>query len=97
MLKVLCRLRAREGCEEALLRAADKLAEATRSEPRNRAYELWRAVNDQRILVFGLGPHESVDEVEIRWPSGQVSRHSRLTSDREFVFVEGREPFTLPR
>lgn len=52
MLKVLCRLRAREGCEEALLRAADKLAEATRSEPRNRAYELWRAVNDQRILVF---------------------------------------------
>jgi tetratricopeptide (TPR) repeat protein len=53
--------------------------------------------SNQRILVFGLGPHESVDEVEIRWPSGQVSRHSQLTSDREFVFVEGREPFTLPR
>lgn len=52
MLKVLSTLRAKAGCEEELLRAADKLVAATKSEPRNQAYELWRAVNDRRTVVF---------------------------------------------
>jgi predicted nucleotidyltransferase len=43
--------------------------------------------NDMR-LHFGLGDEATVDEVEIRWPSGLVERVDRLKVDR---FYEARE------
>jgi predicted nucleotidyltransferase len=43
--------------------------------------------NDMR-LHFGLGDDVTVDQVEIRWPSGLVERVDRLEVDR---FYEARE------
>ena len=32
-------------------------------------------------LHFGLGPVESIDEVEVQWPSGRVTRHTDVQLD----------------
>ena len=39
-------------------------------------------------LHFGLGTAKSVDEVEIRWPSGQVDRHSGLKAGAAYRLKE---------
>ena len=38
-------------------------------------------------LFFGLGKHDKVDMLEIRWPSGIVDRFQNLPAD-DFVIVE---------
>ncbi len=40
-------------------------------------------------LHFGLGSATSVDQVEIRWPSGLVEKLASLRVDRETVIREG--------
>ncbi len=42
-------------------------------------------------LHFGLGLHDRIDRVEIRWHSGQVDTHTGLAVDRLFTFVENPE------
>jgi enediyne biosynthesis protein E4 len=39
-------------------------------------------------LHFGLGQAKSIDQIEIRWPSGLVESHERLAVNREHAFVE---------
>ena len=46
------------------------------------------AQNDRR-LHFGVGKDAKVDRVEIRWPSGRVDRHERLTADTGYLLREG--------
>ncbi|NKB66493.1 MAG: hypothetical protein GKR89_05490 [Candidatus Latescibacteria bacterium] len=48
-------------------------------------------------LEFGLGPRTQVDEIEIRWPSGQTDRYRNLSADRFLRLTEGApRPQTLP-
>jgi hypothetical protein len=42
-------------------------------------------------LYFGLGRNESVDNLEIRWPSGDTQRWSKLAGGRTLLITEGRE------
>ena len=44
--------------------------------------------NDLR-LHFGLGKHDRVDRVEIRWPTGAVEVFNDLQADRFYVIREG--------
>ena len=45
--------------------------------------------NDLR-LHFGLGAADSIDSVEIRWPSGAVEKLARLPADTIYTIVEGK-------
>jgi len=40
-------------------------------------------------LHFGLGDHPRVDQLEIRWPSGQVQEFRDVEADQFLVVVEG--------
>jgi hypothetical protein len=40
------------------------------------------------ILTFGLGKAERADSVEIRWPSGQVSRLSNVPAGQVVTVQE---------
>jgi hypothetical protein len=42
-----------------------------------------------RRLHFGLGKDNSVRNLEIRWPSGQVDRLGTLAADQQYEIVEG--------
>ena len=55
----------------------------------------YHASNDRRLLL-GLGEHERVEELEVRWPRGRLQKFSDVELDRELVVVEGRELFSLP-
>lgn len=57
----------------------------------------WTQVNDGQSgylsqsrmpLYFGLGEHGKIDEVEVRWPNGKVSRHRGLASNTLHLLVE---------
>ncbi len=48
-------------------------------------------------LHFGLGTSRTIDEVEVRWPSGRVDRFRNLPADRGYLIREGeRDPLPLP-
>jgi tetratricopeptide (TPR) repeat protein len=49
------------------------------------------SANDPR-LWFGLGEAETVERLEIRWPSGAIQRWDRLRADRILTIAEGNEP-----
>ncbi|MFO0910396.1 MAG: CRTAC1 family protein [Isosphaeraceae bacterium] len=54
------------------------------------------AANDARVH-FGLGRADRVDEVEVDWPSGKISRYPRLAADRYYLIREGAaEAVALP-
>ncbi len=40
-------------------------------------------------LTFGLGQHTTVEEIEVRWPSGAVESFPGPQPDREVVLIEG--------
>jgi len=53
--------------------------------------------SNQRVLLFGLGEHDQVDKLEVRWPSGQISTFDDVAADRELTVVEGRgTPVPMP-
>ena len=45
------------------------------------------SAHDPRLLI-GIGRAERVDQLEIRWPGGRVSRLENLDVDREFRLIE---------
>jgi enediyne biosynthesis protein E4 len=47
-----------------------------------------------KIITIGLETAESMDALEIRWPSGHVDRVEELAGDRQWLIVEGRGPVT---
>jgi hypothetical protein len=51
----------------------------------------YQSAGDPR-LQFGLGRAATIESVEVRWPSGQVDRHGRLTADRVYLLREGTTP-----
>jgi enediyne biosynthesis protein E4 len=51
-------------------------------------------------LWFGLGTSQSVDSLEVRWPSGAEQKWSDVAGDRILEILEGQEPamwMALPR
>jgi hypothetical protein len=47
--------------------------------------------SNERKIIFGLGPAERVDRLEVRWPSGTVETFENLDVDQEIAIVEGEE------
>jgi hypothetical protein len=47
------------------------------------------AQDDPRLHV-GLGSATQVDDVTVRWPTGQEESYGRLAADRTHTLVEGR-------
>jgi enediyne biosynthesis protein E4 len=41
------------------------------------------------VLTFGLGQHQQADEVELRWPSGQVDHLSNVAAGQTITVREG--------
>jgi hypothetical protein len=56
----------------------------------------YQATNERR-LVLGLGRDESIDELEVRWPSGVVQHFGELALYGDTVLVEGKTLLRLPR
>jgi hypothetical protein len=46
------------------------------------------SASDQR-LHFGLGETKSIEDVEVRWTSGQVDHHTGLAVDTAYLLTEG--------
>jgi hypothetical protein len=44
----------------------------------------------ERILTFGLGKAQQADTVEVRWPSGQIDRHTNVRAGNVVTVQEGR-------
>jgi tetratricopeptide (TPR) repeat protein len=47
--------------------------------------------SNQRQLVFGLGPAERIDSLEIRWLSGTQQTFNDLPVDAQYIALEGRD------
>jgi len=41
------------------------------------------------VLTFGLGQHQQADEIELRWPSGQVDHLSKVAAGQTITVREG--------
>ena len=48
----------------------------------------------EMLIHLGLGPHASVDELEIQWPSGQLDSFQDIGAGQRIRVFEGREAFT---
>jgi hypothetical protein len=57
------------------------------------------ASQNSNIIHLGLGKHLIVDEVKIRWPSGEMQSIKHVLPDQRYLAVEGEviEPFTTER
>jgi hypothetical protein len=54
--------------------------------------------SNERVLIFGLGDAEHVDELSIRWPSGLEQVFTDLPVDQELMILEGQpSPVQWPR
>lgn len=49
--------------------------------------------SNQPCVHFGLADHRDPVQVHIRWPGGGEEDHEGLSVDREWVLVQGLEPF----
>ena len=50
--------------------------------------------SNEAVVHFGVGSVERIDEVQIRWPSGQLTTLKDLPIDRRHLVIEGgSEPF----
>lgn len=45
---------------------------------------------DEMVAHFGLGDHTQVDQLEIRWPSGQIDILANISADQKIRVIEGR-------
>lgn len=50
-----------------------------------------------RILHFGLGDTDEVDEITVRWADGTVDTHTRIDADQRIRLTPEEEPETLMR
>ena len=52
--------------------------------------------SNHRELVFGLGDSPSVDQLEVKWPTGQRQAFPGLQRNQHLLIIEGREkPVTI--
>ena len=81
----------RDGIRALVKVVAGKLVQHDRVRTRGN----WLSGNDMR-LHFGLGEHQEVDLVEVRWPSRKVHRLSHLSANQVLVVREGEGPIASP-
>ena len=43
--------------------------------------------NDPRVH-FGLGEARQIEELEIRWPSGKIEKHSKIAANQSLLIDE---------
>jgi hypothetical protein len=43
--------------------------------------------NDPRVY-FGLGDARQIEELEIRWPSGKIEKHSKISANQAVLIDE---------
>lgn len=54
--------------------------------------------SNERKLIFGLGPAQKIDRLQVRWPSGTKQTWENLAADREWLIVEGMSaPAEVPK
>jgi tetratricopeptide (TPR) repeat protein len=54
--------------------------------------------SNERKLIFGLGPAQKIDHVQVRWPSGIKQTLENLDVDREWLVEEGMSaPLAVPK
>lgn len=53
--------------------------------------------SNERVLQFGLGASPAADRIEVRWPSGNVSRIAAAPANATIVLIEGRQQCVLER
>ncbi|MCH2124447.1 MAG: FG-GAP-like repeat-containing protein [Pirellulaceae bacterium] len=51
--------------------------------------------SNQHLLTLGLGQVESLDELQIRWPSGEIDTYSNIPVDHEVMIIEGHSEIHL--
>jgi len=49
--------------------------------------------SSELVLTFGLAGHTQADSIEVRWPSGQVDRASKVAADQILTVKEGSGVF----
>ncbi len=53
---------------------------------------------NERLMLFGLGSAETVEKLEVKWPSGQTQLFTQLPADAVYRIVEGCPvPHRLPK
>ena len=52
--------------------------------------------SNQGLIHAGLGRHESIDQLEVFWPSGQREVLTDLASDRHYQIIQGQGLQALP-
>ena len=50
---------------------------------------------DEQLVHFGLGQRAQVDQLEIRWPSGQVDVLTDVPADQKVRIIEGQEAYHI--
>ena len=45
--------------------------------------------SNERSVLLGLGPAETIDWLQVAWPQGGIDRHTDIPTNRHFVCVEG--------
>lgn len=54
-------------------------------------------VTNQKLLTFGLGAEQVLDEVQVSWPSGTVQTYRNVSVDRTWLLQEGApRPLLIP-
>lgn len=53
--------------------------------------------SNERLLQFGMGSNETADRIEVRWPSGNVSRVATTPANATIDVIEGRPRCMLQR
>ena len=43
----------------------------------------------EMILTFGLGSNETVENLEIQWPSGEIDRYAERKANQLIEAIEG--------
>ena len=51
---------------------------------------------NEAVVSFGLGESAGVDEIVIRWPSGELQTIRNVPADRRLLIIESQDdPFVL--
>jgi len=87
---VAVHLRATEGARDAV-GATVRLATKSRTLVRQLSVGDGYQASNERRIVFGLGAENQIDELTVRWPSGQLQTFANVAVNTELLLVESRD------
>jgi hypothetical protein len=80
------RLEGRENLEP--IGATVRVEAGGREQHRTLGSHVHRGAQDERVLHFGLGPHERASRVTVRWPDGRLTSVADVPADQVLEFSE---------